>query len=159
MGIVNQLGKILTSPSHVFGCHQDCKAYYCRFVQSNEKDTDHLQDLKTKAPTVWALICAAKEAVMSKCHRLSNDTTNVVENFMSVLSKFICGKRLNLHKGGSYQRRLYVAGKNLIIYTCYKIIHKIDHRSYIQIIYDIGTYLYYFTSYLTFIFILLIVMI
>ncbi|XP_041988658.1 uncharacterized protein LOC121740029 [Aricia agestis] len=97
-------------PSHVFGCHKDCKEYYCRFINSDEKDTDLSQELKTKAPTVWALICAAKEAVMSKCHRLSNDTTNVVENFMSVLSKFICGKRLNLHKGGSYQRRVYVAG-------------------------------------------------
>lgn len=101
-------------PSHVFGCHKDCKEYYCRFINSDENDTDLSQDLKTKAPTVWALICAAKEAVMSKCHRLSNDTTNVVENFMSVLSKFICGKRLNLHKGGSYQRRVYVAGKNVL---------------------------------------------
>lgn len=97
-------------PSHVFGCHKDCKPYYCRFCNTEETDTDSLQELKTKAPTVWALICAANEAIMSKCHRLTNDTTNVVENFMSVLSKFICGKRLNLHKGGSYQRRVYVAG-------------------------------------------------
>lgn len=99
-------------PSHVFGCHKECKAYYCRFcVNSDEKDTDSLEEFKSKAPTVWALICAANETkVMAKCHRLSNDTTNVVENFMSVLSKFICGKRLNLHKGGSYQRRVYVAG-------------------------------------------------
>ncbi|XP_049881816.1 uncharacterized protein LOC126377858 isoform X2 [Pectinophora gossypiella] len=98
-------------PSHVFGCHQDCKAYYCRFCQnSDEKDTNSLDDLKTKAPAVWAHICAANEAVMSKCHRLSNNTTNVVENFMSVVSKFVCGKRLSLYKGGSYQRRVYIAG-------------------------------------------------
>lgn len=104
-------------PLHVFGCHKDCKAYYCRFVQNNEEDTDCLPELKSKAPAVWALICAANESIISKCHRLSNDTTNIVENFMSIVSKFICGKRLNLHKGGSYQRRVYLAGK--IFYFAY----------------------------------------
>lgn len=103
-------------PCHVFGSHGNCKPYYCRFVNSDEKDTNLLQDLKSKAPTVWALICAAIESVMSKCHRLTNDTTNVVENFMSVLSKFICGKRLNLYKRGSYQRRVYVAGKSQLYF-------------------------------------------
>ncbi|XP_049881815.1 uncharacterized protein LOC126377858 isoform X1 [Pectinophora gossypiella] len=127
-------------PSHVFGCHQDCKAYYCRFCQnSDEKDTNSLDDLKTKAPAVWAHICAANEAVMSKCHRLSNNTTNVVENFMSVVSKFVCGKRLSLYKGGSYQRRVYIAGKNMLCNYCICSIHFLYYSQYIYLFIYIHT--------------------
>lgn len=100
-------------PLHVFGKHDDCNSYYCKFksttdtVDINENNVD---DMKQNAPTVWALICAANEMVMSKAYRLSNETTNYVENFMSVVSKFNCGKRLNLHMRGSYQRRVHIAG-------------------------------------------------
>ncbi|XP_049877293.1 uncharacterized protein LOC126374645 [Pectinophora gossypiella] len=98
-------------PSHVFGHHDNCKHYYCKFTNPEVKDVDNnLDDMKQKAPTVWALICAANEMVITKTHRLSNETTNCAENFMSIVSKFNCGKRLNLHKGGSYQRRVYLAG-------------------------------------------------
>ena len=100
-------------PLHVFGEHKDCKSYYCKFMDTENKDENHVEDMKKTAPTVWALICAANESVMSKTNRLSNETTNHVENFMSIVSKFNCGKRLHLHKRGSYQRRVNVAGNIL----------------------------------------------
>ncbi|XP_063385048.1 uncharacterized protein LOC134671192 [Cydia fagiglandana] len=100
-------------PSHVFGEHEKCQDYFCKYIATGEQDVNYVKSMKEKAPAVWAVICAANEFVITKTNRLSNDTTNHVENFMSIiskLSKFNCGKRLNLHTGGSYQRRVTVAG-------------------------------------------------
>ncbi|XP_063376826.1 uncharacterized protein LOC134664153 isoform X3 [Cydia fagiglandana] len=97
-------------PSHVFGEHEKCQDYFCKYIATGEQDVNYVKSMKEKAPAVWALICAANEFVITKTNRLSNDTTNHVENFMSIISKFNCGKRLNLHTGGSYQRRVTVAG-------------------------------------------------
>lgn len=102
-------------PLHVFGQHEKCKEYYCS-VKKSPPDGDKQQDnqveiLKNTAPEVWALIYAANEKIALKAGRLSNDTTNVAENFMSVINKFNCGKRLSLGRGGSYQRRVHIAGK------------------------------------------------
>lgn len=70
-----------------------------------------MESLKKTAPEVWALIYAANEKIALKAGRLSNETTNVAENFMSVINKFNCGKRIGLGRRGSYQRRVHVAGK------------------------------------------------
>lgn len=109
-------------PLHVFGKHDDCKPYYCKFTDTTtdsvDKSENNVDDMKQNAPTVWALICAANEMVMSKANRLSNETTNYVENFMSMISKFNCGKRLNLHKRGSYQRRVHIAGNIFFFNYC-----------------------------------------
>lgn len=103
-------------PLHVFGVHENCKDYYCNVSKTlkdgtEKKEEDLVERLKTTAPEVWALIYAANEKIALKAGRLSNETTNVAENFMSVINKFNCGKRISLGKGGSYQRRVHVAGK------------------------------------------------
>lgn len=98
-------------PLHVFGVHGNCKDYYCNINGSEKKKENLVEDLKKNAPEVWALIYAANEKIALKAGRLSNETTNVAENFMSVINKFNCGKRISLGKAGSYQRRVHVAGK------------------------------------------------
>lgn len=98
-------------PLHVFGVHGNCKDYYCNINGSEKKEENLVEDLKKNAPEVWALIYAANEKIALKAGRLSNETTNVAENFMSVINKFNCGKRISLGKAGSYQRRVHVAGK------------------------------------------------
>lgn len=69
-----------------------------------------MENLKKTAPEVWALIYAANERIALKAGRLSNETTNIAENFMSVINKYNCGKRINFGRGGSYQRRVHIAG-------------------------------------------------
>lgn len=110
---VAMAGDIRNGPLHVFGVHDNCKDYYCNVtVGENEKTEENLVEcLKKTAPEVWALIYAANEKIALKAGRLSNETTNVAENFMSVINKFNCGKRLSLGRSGSYQRRVHVAGK------------------------------------------------
>ncbi|XP_050549327.1 uncharacterized protein LOC118271403 isoform X2 [Spodoptera frugiperda] len=100
-------------PLHVFGVHGNCKDYYCNINGSEKKKENLVEDLKKNAPEVWALIYAANEKIALKAGRLSNETTNVAENFMSVINKFNCGKRISLGKAGSYQRRVHVAGLSL----------------------------------------------
>uniref|UniRef100_A0A2A4IWF1 Uncharacterized protein n=1 Tax=Heliothis virescens TaxID=7102 RepID=A0A2A4IWF1_HELVI len=104
-------------PLHVFGVHENCKDYYCNVKtsanESEKKDENLVDSLKNTAPEVWALIYAANEKIALKAGRLSNETTNVAENFMSVINKFNCGKRISLGRGGSYQRRVHVAGLSL----------------------------------------------
>ncbi|KAI5645811.1 yqaJ-like viral recombinase domain-containing protein [Phthorimaea operculella] len=117
-GNPNNMRKDLKNgPLHVFGKHDDCSDYYCKFKKSpvspeeeQAHDVDLVEKMKKEQTTVWALILAANEAVMSKAARLTNATTNIAENFMSVINKFNCGKRINLCKGGSYQRRVQIAG-------------------------------------------------
>lgn len=77
-----------------------------------------LKSYKKDAPTVWALIVAANESVIAKAGRLSNETTNVAENLMSVINKYSCGKRISLGKAGSYQRRINIAGKYRSEHLC-----------------------------------------
>lgn len=101
-------------PLHVFGVHENCKDYYCNVNKtsaSEKKEENLVESLKKTSPEVWALIYAASEKIALKAGRLSNETTNVAENFMSVINKFNCGKRIGLGRGGSYQRRVHVAGK------------------------------------------------
>lgn len=111
----NAMRKDLSNvPYHVFGKHDNCQNYYCKWKNSTEleqeKDEDLVEKLLKEAPSVWILIKAANDNVISKAGRLTNETTNIAENFMSVVNKFTCGKRLDLGKGGSYQRRVHVAG-------------------------------------------------
>lgn len=111
-------------PWHVFGKHEACQEYYCKFKEQQEvqeHDEDLVEKMKKNATTVWALIIAANEAVMSKAARLSNETTNIAENFMSVINKFNCGKRINLCKGGSYMRRVQIAGIITLIHCFYHL--------------------------------------
>ncbi|XP_063393385.1 uncharacterized protein LOC134678669 isoform X2 [Cydia fagiglandana] len=113
----NRLRKDLKNVAyHVYGRHMECQPYYCNYTEANDEhpkvneDKDLVTIMTTKAPGVWANICAANEHILSKSHRVSNETTNVAENFMSLVNKFTCGKRLSLGKGGSYQRRVLLAG-------------------------------------------------
>lgn len=80
-------------PLHVFGVHENCKDYYCNvnktMTDGTEKKEENLvESLKNTAPEVWARIYAANEKIALKTGRLSNETTNVAENFMSVINKF-----------------------------------------------------------------------
>lgn len=83
-----------------------------------QPDVDLVEKLQKDAPTVWALIVAANESVIAKAGRLSNETTNVAENLMSVINKYSCGKRISLGKAGSYQRRINIAGKYRSEHLC-----------------------------------------
>jgi len=52
-------------------------------------------------------IIAIVDKVIRKADRLVfNTTTNIAENFMSLVAKFNGGKRVNFTKTGSYQRRI-----------------------------------------------------
>lgn len=56
---------------------------------------------------------AALDLLQRKADRLlHNETNNCAENFMSLIAKFNCGKRLNLTKSGSFQRRTHIAALN-----------------------------------------------
>lgn len=91
------------APYHVLGSHKNCRPTYCTRSNMNEKDNVPLME----SGKIMSEILAIVDKVTRKADRLVfNTTTNIAENFMSLVAKFTGGKRVNYTKTGSYQRRV-----------------------------------------------------
>lgn len=85
---------LLNGPAHVLGIHEKCKEYYCKSKQ-NECE---LTGFRLAAHN-FAVECV--RPLIRKAHRLvHNDTSNLVENLMSLVAKFSGGKQINRCKRG-----------------------------------------------------------
>ncbi|KAF5281723.1 hypothetical protein FQR65_LT14563 [Abscondita terminalis] len=94
-------------PNHVFGCYLNCRTAYCKRKDNNE---ENVLPLMGSTP-VLEEIKKCVDLVARKAHTLTkNVTTNHAERYMSLVAKFVGGKRTNLVQRGSYQRRCYGAG-------------------------------------------------
>ena len=93
-----------------------CKPYYCKWKEAEikkitiEEDENVLVMMKQQV-AVWSMLTVAIDAVIRKADRLlHNETNNCAESFMAVMAKYNCGKRIDLTKKGSFQRRVHIAG-------------------------------------------------
>ncbi|KAK4883397.1 hypothetical protein RN001_006716 [Aquatica leii] len=105
---VEQLREDLrNSPYHVFGDHSKCPLEYCK--RKNEDEINYVTLLKQIK--MFSEVWSALDYLVCKANRLvTNATTNYAERYMSLVSKFSGGKRINFCKRGSYLRRCIGAG-------------------------------------------------
>lgn len=96
---------IQNSLNHVFGCHDDCRDYFC-----DKQNSPEALELLKSDENVYSAVHNVLESVAAEADRLRlGESTNVAENFMSVIVKFIMGKRLNICSRGSYSLRVLIA--------------------------------------------------
>ncbi|CAG9772336.1 unnamed protein product [Ceutorhynchus assimilis] len=125
--IVKLKRDIENSTSHVFGEHKECKSigYFC------EKPFDQgecaLKDLKLT--DLYDKLCSFKNYLIRHASSLIHDVdNNSVEQFNSIIAKFIGGKRINYCRRRSYQSRCAAAvvshNTKMPIYTLRKQLNK-----------------------------------
>lgn len=97
---------ILNGPYHVFGYHTHCAQYFCMGPKDNENNL--VPDLEKSG--LWNDILAARNLLAHHSSSLiHNVNNNCVENYNSVVAKYVGGKRINFSLKGSYQTRCHIA--------------------------------------------------
>ncbi|XP_063931863.1 uncharacterized protein LOC135143855 [Zophobas morio] len=91
-------------PAHVFGIHKNCKNYFCHSDKSEKVLTDN-------ELAAYNYVHECLKPLLRKAPRLvTNDTSNLAENFMSLVAKFVGGKQIDCGKRGAYTIRARSAG-------------------------------------------------
>lgn len=99
--------EILQSHMHAFGNHANCKAYFCTKV--GEVNENKVSD-GFFTSSLWQRIDFILQGVAAHSRSLIYDVdSNRVENFHSVVAKYVGGKRINFSKKNSYQLRVHAA--------------------------------------------------
>uniref|UniRef100_A0A2S2PQZ9 Uncharacterized protein n=1 Tax=Schizaphis graminum TaxID=13262 RepID=A0A2S2PQZ9_SCHGA len=97
---------ILNGPYHVFGHHTHCAQYFCMGPKDGENNL--VPDLEKSG--LWNDILAARNLLAHHSSSLiHNVNNNCVENYNSVVAKYVGGKRINFSLKGSYQTRCHIA--------------------------------------------------
>lgn len=94
---------IKNSPLHVFGNHGNCQTYFCK----EDKIATSLSE-----PILKIIECVqdcAKPLLRNASKLITNYTSNMAENYMSLVAKFVGGKQINRSKRGSYTHRTHAA--------------------------------------------------
>lgn len=97
---------ILNSPYHIFGEHARCQPYYCKGSKLEEKNL--VPEMK-QTGLFQILERLADDLTNHTRSLLKHLNSNLVEQFFSVVAKFICGKRVNFTQRRSYQGRCAAA--------------------------------------------------
>ncbi|CAG9763584.1 unnamed protein product [Ceutorhynchus assimilis] len=120
--IINLKRDMNNSISHVFDEHRECQdlGYFC-YKAYNENNV--LNDLKST--DLYQKLCTFKNYLVRHAESLIHDVeNNSVEQFNSVIAKFIGGKRVNYCQRRSYQSRCAAAvvshNTKRVIYTARK---------------------------------------
>ncbi|KAJ8871911.1 hypothetical protein PR048_028251 [Dryococelus australis] len=105
-GNVTQLCMDLQNgPLHVFGEHKDCHTMYC--VRKDYLEVNYVPLLSNAK--IFPEIVQCSDILLRRAGRLTEHvTTNVAENYMSLVSKYGGGKRIDFSKSGAYQCRCLV---------------------------------------------------
>ncbi|XP_039296667.1 uncharacterized protein LOC120354188 isoform X2 [Nilaparvata lugens] len=86
-------------PFHVLGYHGNCKSYFC-------KDIDTGSMIEGQTLNVLKKVEIALKPLLLKASMLwHNKTSNLAENYMSLVAKFCGGKQVNRGKRGSLNYR------------------------------------------------------
>lgn len=98
---------ILRCHHHAFGDHTHCKTYFCDRIGEVDKDRVP-NDFFLSA--LWQRINFILQGVAAHARSLIHDVdSNRVENYHSVVAKFVGGKRINFSKKNSYALRVHAA--------------------------------------------------
>jgi|GEM_PF-5236594 len=98
-------GDLLNVPKHVAGDHKGCRKYFCKKVSAVEEivsDSAFWKDLGT---------CFSQIADLSPT-LIPNMKSNMAESFMSLMSKYLGGKRKNFYHRNQFTTRVLFAGNN-----------------------------------------------
>lgn len=96
---------ILNIPKHAFGCHVNCDDSYCDEIGTKEPEFD---SLSTTLMFIGVQNILMRPAQMASSF-IECETSNIVECFMSVVAKYVEGKRKNLAGMGNHKLRIYSA--------------------------------------------------
>ncbi|CAG9773318.1 unnamed protein product [Ceutorhynchus assimilis] len=120
---------ILNIPSHTFGEHQNCKSlrYFC------EKDSPCQDNLvpQLKEVALYQKLQTIFDHLSKFSNSLIHDVdSNLVEQFNSVISKYIGGKRVNYTQKRQYKSRSYLAALTYNTkLSSYYSLHKFNYGS------------------------------
>lgn len=131
---VNLRKDILNIPSHTFGEHQNCKSlrYFC------EKDSPCQDNLvpQLKEAALYQKLQAIFDHLSKFSNTLIHDVdSNLVEQFNSVISKYIGGKRVNYTQKRQYKSRSYLAALTYNTkHSSYYSLHRFNYGSSLSLI-------------------------
>lgn len=109
--------------SHIFGDHSNCAAYFSD--KCNNKEKNLMNELRFSKSLLYDKLDELFKTLATKADSLVHDVdSNYPEQFHSIVTKFVGGKRLNLVLGKSYQTRTLAA----VIQFNTNSIHSTIHR-------------------------------
>lgn len=97
---------ILNGPSHVFGEHEKCSKYFCSGHKEGEKN---LVSELVSCGLFEEITKAVRYLAYNSRSLIYDVDSNVVEQFNSIIAKFVGGKRINYSQKRSYQARCSAA--------------------------------------------------
>lgn len=93
---------------HVFGQHTNCERYFCK-KSTESLDINYIPDFNNCLP-MFNRINQIISSISNHSRSLIRDVdSNIVEQFNSIVCKFVGGKRVNYSKRHSYEGRCYAA--------------------------------------------------
>ena len=106
--IVSLEQDVLNAPFHYSGNHDKCAAFFCK--KHTGSPANDLVDLM-KADGLWMEIMNQMQFYFGNHAKslIANCTTNVAEQFNSIIAKNIAGKRINFSLASSYKARVSAA--------------------------------------------------
>lgn len=95
---------ILNAPYHIFGSHENCNAYFCH----GKQEKNFVEALKNSG--LFHKLMEITNNLADHAKSLLKDANNnIVEQFNSIVAKFVGGKRINYCLKTSYQARCSAA--------------------------------------------------
>lgn len=105
LGIEFLRDDLKNGPKHVFNIHTHCKPYYCKSPECEKNAETNVTSIK-----IIEKVHDVLKMIVQKAPQLTtNDTSNLAENYMSLVAKFSGGKQINRGNKGSYTNRSYGA--------------------------------------------------
>ncbi len=102
---------LLNAPKHCFGDDSACQDYYCKQIGSADNKAGIIETFPLK---LQEIIAGQVFEISEKATQLIHDcTTNKAECYISVITKFTGGKRLNLTGRGAYELQVKGAALSL----------------------------------------------
>lgn len=102
--ILNLQADIKNTPFHIFGDHSNCSSYFCS-TKSSINMIPKMKDSKILAEIQQHL----KRLIYNADSLIEDVDSNIVEQFNSVIAKYVGGKRINYSNGQNYSDRCYLA--------------------------------------------------
>lgn len=94
--IDNLRNDIYNAPFHVFGSHDNCAAYFCKKKDQKEENLV----LKMQLNGIWPQILVATSRIrLNATSILEYENTNIVEQFNSLVAKYVGGKKPKMRYG------------------------------------------------------------
>ncbi|XP_063223707.1 uncharacterized protein LOC134531760 isoform X3 [Bacillus rossius redtenbacheri] len=132
--IVGLRKDLKNGPKHVFGEHSECSEYFCNGAKNNEINFVPLLEESGILHTIEDVV---SHCILRNARSLLKDVdSNSVEQFNSIVAKFIGGKRVNFCLKRAYSARNYAAvvsyNTNTPIYKLHKTMYERSPGKYVK---------------------------